>query len=270
MRANDPADLVARVDRLRALLRTPEVRAERNDMDGRMLIEGFIPGREYALEGVMHYGRLHVLAIFDKPDPLDGPFFEETIYLTPSAAAAEVQLAIVDGVARAAEAIGLTHGPVHAECRVNDAGVFVLEVAARPIGGLCARAVRLQGRRPLEEALLRHALGESPEGWTREDVASGVMMIPIPRRGTLRGVEGADRAREVPHVEDVRITAKPDQLLLPLPEGASYLGFIFARADQPSDVEGALREAHARLHFTIDPEFPVNVPPAMDYTSQYG
>ena len=144
MRANDAAEFAAGLERLRALLRAPEIRAERNDAHERMLVEGFIPGREYALEGLMHYGRLHVLAIFDKPDPLDGPFFEETIYLTPSAAAAEAQLAIVESVARAAEAIGLTHGPVHAECRVNDAGVFVLEVAARPIGGLCARALRLQ------------------------------------------------------------------------------------------------------------------------------
>ena len=268
MRANDPGEFAARLKRLRALLRTPEIRAERNEAHERMLIEGFIPGREYALEGLMHYGRLHVLTIFDKPDPLDGPFFEETIYLTPSAA--EVQLAIVEAVARAAEAIGLTHGPIHAECRVNDAGVFVLEVAARPIGGLCARAVRLQPSRPLEEALLRHALGESPEGWRREEAASGVMMIPIPRRGTLRRVEGADQARKVSHVEDVRITAKPDQLLVPLPEGASYLGFIFARADQPSDVERALREAHARLHFTIDAEFPVIAPSGMQYNSRHG
>ena len=110
----------------------------------------------------------------------------------------------------------------------------------------------------------------SPEGWRREEAASGVMMIPIPRRGTLRRVEGADQARKVSHVEDVRITAKPDQLLVPLPEGASYLGFIFARADQPSDVERALREAHARLHFTIDAEFPVIAPSGMQYNSRHG
>ena len=270
MRANDPAELAACLERLRALLCAPEFRAARDEAHERMLIEGFLTGREYALEGLMHYGRLHVLAIFDKPDPLDGPFFEETIYLTPSAAAAEVQLAIVEGVAQAAEAIGLTHGPIHAECRVNDAGVFVLEVAARPIGGLCARAVRLQPSRSLEEALLRHALGESPEGWRREEAASGVMMIPIPRRGALRGVEGVDEARAVPHVEDVRITAKPDQLLVPLPEGASYLGFIFARADQPSDVDRALREAHARLQFTIAPDLPVTASPGIRYNSLHG
>jgi hypothetical protein len=220
--------------------------------------------------------------MFDKPDPLDGPFFEETIYVTPSRASDPVQHEIIRTVGRAAEAIGLHHGPIHAECRANDRGVFVLEVAARPIGGLCSRALRFNGvgrifpmaqsadksaenaresaeksTRPhcsLEELLLRHALGEPIAQWTREADASGVMMIPIPRRGVFRSVSGADEARALPNIEDVRITAKPDQLLVPLPEGASYLGFIFARAAAPDDVERALRGAHARLTFTIDPE----------------
>jgi hypothetical protein len=174
-------------------------------------------------------------------------------------------------VDRAAHALGLRHGPLHAECRVNEAGVFVLEVAARPIGGLCARALRFDkrdgkagvGSQPdsssvsLEELLLRHALGESPEGWARETAASGVMMIPIPRRGVFRGVAGLEAARRVPFIDDLQITAKVDQLLLPLPEGASYLGFIFARARTPAQVDQALRAAHARLEFSIDPELRV-------------
>src|SRR5207244_9862855 len=138
MRADDPTTFGAAFERLRALLRTPEVRAERNEAHDTVLVEGFIPGREYAVEGLLQRGALNVLAIFDKPDPLDGPFFEETIYVTPSCAPADVQARIVSAVASAAAAIGLQHGPVHAECRVNDEGVFVLEAAARPIGGLCA------------------------------------------------------------------------------------------------------------------------------------
>jgi hypothetical protein len=265
----------------------PEVRAERDDAHETALVEGFIPGREYAIEGLLHHGRLHLLAIFDKPDPLDGPFFEETIYVTPSVASAAVQDAIVETVRRAASAIGLHHGPIHAECRVNDHGVFVLEVAARPIGGLCARALRFaragtrdsgigipipspESQVPLEERLLRHALGEDPAPYRREAFASGVMMIPIPRRGILRGVVGVDAARQVPHVDDVRITAKADQLLVPLPEGASYLGFIFARAERGGDVERALRAAHARLTFTIEPEFPVIGPGQIHYNLQHG
>jgi hypothetical protein len=279
MRVDDEAGLVAAFHRLRALLQAPDVRSERSDVHDVALIEGFIEGREFALEGLMTDGVMQTLAIFDKPDPLDGPFFEESIYLTPSAEPPEAQGAMVDTVARAAAAIGLRHGPVHAECRVNARGVFVLEVAARPIGGLCARALRFEraaaenegqtlvfsgtsrkrGSDPhffasLEELLLRHALGEPTDPWEREAAASGVMMIPIPRRGVFRGVSGIDEARGVPGIDDVRITAKPDQVLVPLPEGSSYLGFIFARAKTVRDADAALRAAHARLAFSIETE----------------
>ena len=278
MRADDPAAFAIAFDRLRALLRSPEVRAERNEAHATALVEGFIPGREYAVEALLHHGVLHVLAIFDKPDPLDGPFFEETIYVTPSSSPADLQRRIVQAVGDAATAIGLYHGPVHAECRVNDEGVFVLEVAARPIGGLCARALRFtQTARPkppvpspLEELLLRHALGDDPGAWCRERDASGVMMIPIPRRGMLRGVDGVDAAAAVPDIDHISITAKPDQLLVPLPEGASYLGFIFARASSGSAVEQALRAAHARLTFTIDPDVPVLTAAQIHYNLQHG
>jgi biotin carboxylase len=255
MRADNPDELAAAFARLQALMQQPEVRAERNDAHATALVEGFIPGREYAIEAVMQHGALQVLAIFDKPDPLDGPFFEETIYVTPSAAPESTQRAIVDTVTRAAQALGLHHGPIHAECRVNDHGVFVLEVAARPIGGLCARALRFQSANQqsavsLEELLLRHAVGEAV-ACEREASASGVMMIPIPRAGMLRSVDGVDEARHVDGIEEIHITAKPDQLLVPLPEGASYLGFIFARAAHAADVERALRGAHARLSYKI-------------------
>jgi len=264
IRADDRVSLAHAFTRLRALLESPDVRAERNDAHREMLIEGFIPGHEYAVEGVLDRGRLHVLAIFDKPDPLDGPFFEETIYVTPPSIGADEQVSIARAVEDAAAALGLHHGPIHAECRVNPQGVFVLEVAARPIGGLCARAVRLESaiRNPqsamtLEEALLRHALGESPDEWVRERSASGVMMIPIPKRGILRGVSGIDAARAAIGVEDVRITAKMEQLLVPLPEGASYLGFIFARGATADEVVDALRISHGALRFAIDAEFRV-------------
>jgi hypothetical protein len=267
MRVENGTALVTAFHRLRALLDGPDLRGEPSDTRDLALVEGFVEGREFALEALMHHGTLHLLAIFDKPDPLDGPFFEETLYVTPSTASADAQRAMTAAVDQAARALGLRHGPVHAECRVNEAGVFVLEVAARPIGGLCARALRFDRRgdpsRPvspaisLEELLLRHALGESPEDWARETPASGVMMIPIPRRGVFRGVAGLDAAGRVPFIDDVRITAKVDQLLLPLPEGATYLGFIFAHATTPAQVDQALRAAHARLEFSFDPELRV-------------
>jgi hypothetical protein len=166
--------------------------------------------------------------------------------------------AAVDAACRA---LGLTHGPIHAECRVNDHGVFILEVAARPIGGICARALRFRGPRgataTLEALLLRHAIGDRVERWTLEPGASGVMMVPIPGPGVLRGVEGAERARAVPGIDDVVVTAKVDQTLVPLPEGATYLGFIFARGDRPSEVESALRTAHACLEVRMDRAIPV-------------
>jgi biotin carboxylase len=275
MRVNDEDELATAFERLRALMRSPDIRAERDEAHEIVLVEEFIPGREYAVEGLMHHGQLRVLAVFDKPDPLEGPFFEETIYVTPPAIPGADERAICDAIERAAKAIGLHHGPLHAECRVNADGVFVLEVAARPIGGLCARALRFdcpQSTVPcaLEELLLRHALGEAVHTWPRERDASGVMMIPIPRRGIYREVSGVDAARAVPGVEDVRITAKADQLLVPLPEGASYLGFIFARAERAADAERALRAAHSRLTFEIDPEFPVLSAAQINYNSSHG
>jgi biotin carboxylase len=273
IRADDPDGFLIAFERLRALLRLPEIRADRNEAHDRILVEGFIPGREFALEGLLHHGALRVLALFDKPDPLDGPFFEETIYVTPSSAPGDVATSIAEAVARAAAAIGLRHGPIHAECRLNEHGVFVLEVAARPIGGLCGGALRFeeQGVSPppfsLEELLLRHALGEAPDAWSREPRASGVMMIPIPARGVYRGVSGVEDARAVDGVDRVIVTAKADQLLVPLPEGASYLGFIFARGETRDAVERSLRMAHGRLGFTIETEVRLE---KVSYTAFHG
>lgn len=274
MRVDTPGEFVAAFERLRRLLQSPDVRLERDEAHEMAMIESFIPGREFAVEGLLDRGALRVLAIFDKPDPLDGPFFEETIYVTPSGAPETIQRAIEDAVGAAAAALGLRHGPIHAECRVESRGslhgppVYVLEVAARPIGGLCSRALRFSGqpaagRRQeateisLEEVLLRHALGEDVSGFTREADASGVMMIPIPQRGIYRGVEGVEDARAVQGIDEIQITMKPDAVLVPLPEGKSYLGFIFARAAAPDAVERALRDAHARLQFVIERDVPV-------------
>lgn len=273
IRADTRDEFVAAFDRVVALLQQADVRLERDAAHDALMIESFIPGREYALEGLLDRGALRTLAIFDKPDPLDGPFFEETIYVTPSELASADQERVSDAVARAARALGLSHGPVHAEVRVNDEGIFVLEVAARPIGGLCSRALRFTGlprRSPpatepraesggmsLEELLLRHALGEDVAHIVREAVASAVMMIPIPARGIYRSVSGVEDACRMSGIDAVHITAKPDQMLIPLPEGKSYLGFIFARAARAADVVDALRHAHSRLRFTIERSLPI-------------
>jgi biotin carboxylase len=253
IRADSPAEWAAAFDRISALLARVDVRAARTGLENMVLVERFIAGREFAVEGVLTDGALQVFTIFDKPDPLDGPFFEETIYVTPSALDPESQSQLVAIIQEATDALGLWHGPVHAECRVGPGGVFVLEVAARPIGGLCSRALRFADGSSLEHVLLRHAIGEDVWTSSREAAASAVMMIPIPRRGWLRRVDGEKEARAVPNVEEVHVTARPGQLLETLPEAGSYLGFIFARAASTVDAEAAVRAAHAQLSFIIEP-----------------
>ena len=260
IRADTPTQMVAAFQRVSTLLSRFDIRAQRSGSEGELLIESFIPGHEYAIEGVVTDGRVRAFAVFDKPDPLDGPFFEESIYVTPAAISAGTGRAILDAVQDASSALGLRHGPFHAECRVNADGVYVLEVAARPIGGLCSRVLRLVSGgeiHSLEHVLLRHALGHDVSRESRETEAAAVMMIPIPCRGVFKSVSGEDAARLVPFVEGVQITARLDQLLEPLPEAGSYLGFIFARAPLPGQAEAAVREAHGRLTFSIVP--PIDV-----------
>ena len=261
IRADSSEQLVAAVKRIRALLARPDLRAQRSGLLDEVIVEGYLEGQEYAVEGVLTDGQLRILAVFDKPDPLIGPFFEETIYVTPAPISPARERAIAAEVQRATSAVGLVHGPIHAECRVGPGGVVMLEVAARPIGGACSKVLRFQNGAgeivSLEEILLRHACGDDVSGYVREPRASGVMMIPIPKRGIYKSVAGEPEARAVPDVDQILITAKPDQLLEPLPEGDSYLGFIFAGAADANTVVAALRAAHKQLAFTIQPELPV-------------
>jgi biotin carboxylase len=251
IRADSPTEFAAAFARISTLLARVDVRAARTGLEDILLVERFIRGREFAIEGVLTAGRLQVFTIFDKPDPLDGPFFEETIYVTPSSLGPASQLQLAQTVQQSADALGLWQGPIHAECRVGPDGIFVLEIAVRPIGGLCSKALRFADGSSLEAVLLRHAIGEDVSPATRERVASSVMMIPIPSRGVLGRVDGEAEARQVAYVEDVQVTARMGQLLEPLPEAGSYLGFIFARAAAAADAEAAVRAAHARLSFTI-------------------
>ncbi len=246
IRADNPAEFVTAFRRIEKLLADPDIARLHEDQDRYLQVESFIEGREFALEGLLTHGRLRVLAIFDKPDPLDGPFFEETIYVTPSREDPSTVRAIIQTTEAAVRSLGLSHGPIHAEMRVNATGVWMLEVAARPIGGLCARV--LPG---LEEVILRHAAGVDPGGLAMRSPAAAVMMIPIPREGIYVNTGGLEAARAQPGIEDVIITAKQGQKLVPLPEGASYLGFIFARGETPDAVETALRNAHQQLDFEI-------------------
>jgi biotin carboxylase len=258
IRADDPASFVAAWRRIERILSSARSERRPSDPEGSrsLLVEGFVPGAEVALEGLLRGGELETLALFDKPDPLDGPFFEETIYVTPSRHPPALQAEVARVTAAAARALGLAEGPVHAELRLSPAGPVVLEVAARTIGGLCARTLRFGAGIALEDLVVAHAMGLPLRTVERERRAAGVMMIPIPRRGVLRGVGGIDAARAVPLVEDVVITIPEGREVEPLPEGDAYLGFLFARGEGPAEVERALREAHRALEIDITPALP--------------
>ena len=251
MRANDPVSFERALARLARMLQSKSAAEECGDLVDRYLVEGFIPGVEVALEGLLRDGELHTLAVFDKPDPLDGPFFEETIYVTPSRLPDEDVQEVVETARRSAEALGLRDGPLHAELRLNDAGAWPVDVAARTIGGLCARTLRFGAGMSLEEIVLRHAIDAPLETLNREVTAAGVMMMPIVGRGRIRAIVGLDEAAAVPLIEDIEMEARVGDMLIPLPEGANYPGFIFARGEDPAEVESALREAWSKIAFVL-------------------
>ena len=251
IRADTPAEFIEAFQRTTKLLHTLQ---ESDDPPAQyLLVEDYIPGIEVALEGILLDGELKTLALFDKPDPLEGPFFEETLYVTPSRLSMDIQEALHRATAEAADALGLRHGPIHAELRYNDKGAHLIEIAARTIGGLCARTLRFGTGMSLEELVIRHAIGQPVEALQREQHAAGVMMIPVPKAGILGEVRGKTAAHCVDGIVEVNITIPVGGEVVPLPEGARYLGFIFARADTPEVVEAALREAHRRLEFVILP-----------------
>jgi biotin carboxylase len=261
IRANSPEEFQAAVARIKDLLESPEVKATREPELDRLLVERYIPGAEVAVEGLLTRGKLRILGVFDKPDPLEGPYFEETIYVTPSRLPDEMYDRLLDCAEQTVQALGLTHGPVHAEFRINDEGPWVLEAAPRPIGGLCSRALRFGPKRIfLEELLVRHAMGMQGTDLDREDGASGVMMIPVPKTGVLEKVEGEEQARRTPGIEDVQITARLHDVIAAWPEGAAYLGFLFAHGKSPEEAEAALRLAHSQLKFEIIEQLPVQHP----------
>jgi len=255
IRADNPDQFLAAIARIKTILASTDAR---EDAASHILVEDYIPGHEVALEGLLQRGRLAVLALFDKPDRLEGPYFEETIYVTPSRLPPAVQADITATVSRALEALGLREGPIHAELRVNDEGAWLIEVAARSIGGLCSRALDFGAGGRLEDLIIRHAMALPPATGNPNNpdnpdcAASGVMMIPIPGPGVLRGVQGLDAAREVMGIQDALISIPLGDTLVPVPDGDRYLGFIFASGDTPQAVETALRLAHGKLEFLIE------------------
>jgi len=256
IRVNNSTELNQGIQRIQAMLQQ-ETQLDA-DVARLLLVEAFIPGTEVAVEGMLTAGKLHILTVFDKPDPLDGPFFEETYYTTPSRHTSDALANLEQTVQAACAAYGLREGPVHAECRLNKDGVWLLEVAARTIGGLCGRLLQFGTGYSLEELVLAQAMGKNlPIEMAQQ--GAGVLMIPIPKAGILKRVEGILAAQRIPYIESVEIQIREGHELVPLPEGSSYLGFIFARAPSAAQAEAALRAAHACLNIVVAPLWKVNV-----------
>ncbi len=251
IRADNPASFLAAFKRIKHLLNHPDTIRRKGKSPEEILIEQYIPGQEVALEGLLNNGVLSCLALFDKPDPLEGPYFEETLYVTPSRLPQALQEKVITAVSAGTKALGLKEGPVHAEIRVNGNTPVVIEIAARSIGGRCASVLRFGTGYSLEHIILNHALGSPIPSLQREKQAAGVMMIPIPKAGILKEIQGLTTAKQVEGVIGIEMTSLLGQTLIPLPEGRHYLGFIFAKGPSPEHVEAALRQAHQALSFVI-------------------
>ncbi len=252
IRANTSIEFIDGFNRIKKIL---ELESSRDECDADLLttilVEDYVPGPEFAIEGVLDKGNLTVLALFDKPDPLIGPFFEETIYVTPTSYPDDVQSQIISTVQSACGALGLTHGPVHAEVRLDGDKVVLIDLAGRSIGGQCARTLSFGSGLSLEEIILTHAVGDDINQLNRESSAAGVMMIPIPAAGIFQKVSGVDKAEKISGIESVSIVPTSGDELIPLPDGNEYLGFIFAKGTTAQIVEKSLREAHNQLDFQI-------------------
>jgi biotin carboxylase len=256
IRADTPEEFGRAWSRIREILKQPDAVTRSGNGVAEILIEAYMPGREVAVEGIVVGGELQTLAVLDKPDPMEGPFFEETILVTPSRFPESVQREIISCVQRCVAILGLDDGPVHAELRVDVGRASLLEIAPRSIGGRCSTILRFEPEATVEELILHHALGMPIHEYTRAPGAAGVMMLPISEAGVLRGVGGSEEALDIPGIEGLEITIAVGQRVVPLPEGNRYLGFLFARAATSEQVEAALRLAHARLDVKVEPSRP--------------
>jgi len=244
----------------RGVKRSLRIISEQTDLyeKNHLLLEQFIDGREFAIEGILSDRQLDILAIFDKPDPMEGPYFEETYYISPARISPNERQILIETVQNACRAFGLVTGPVHAECRLNKEGAWLIEMAARTIGGLCSRLLTFGTGYSLEQLVLANAIGlELPQ--ELKDGAAGVLMLPTETAGILRRVEGVMRAEKVPYIDDIEISLREGYRVSPLPEGTSYLGFVFSTAPDSDKVEQALRDAYALLNPVIAPYWPVSM-----------
>lgn len=254
IRVNTPGEFVDAFNQIRRIITDPSNRKKSAETEQQILVEDYIPGTEVAIEGILMNGKFKLLAIFDKPDPLEGPYFVETIYVTPSRYPQDIQVRIIQTTIDAIMALGLTTGPVHAEMRIDEKGTWMLEIAARSIGGLCSRVLKFDDGISLEELILMHAMGKDIRNIDCDQKAAGVMMMPVLQTGILKEVRNMESAKQMPGIENIVITIALERKIEPLPFGSKYLGFIFARGDTPEFVEKSIRKAYNRLKVVIKPQ----------------
>lgn len=249
IRANDYTEFVKAVQRIDSILdHSKQTGFERQHL----LVEAYLDGPEFAIEGFMIEGTFHLLTIFDKPEPMAGPYFEETYYLTPSRLENKCKQTLINEMASCCKAYGLKHGPVHAEARITTSGPVLLELAARTIGGQCGQLIEFSLQQKLEQLVILGMSGRLPEITDKAD-AAGVLMIPITNSGLLKRVEGLTDAMQVNYIKDIEIHIREGYELVPLPEGSSYLGFIFAQAPNYEETFHALKSAYQKLRFVTQP-----------------
>jgi biotin carboxylase len=251
IRANSDKELIEACRRIDSILENAK---QTGYVREHLLVESYLDGAEFAIEGFMINGKFHLLTIFDKPEPLTGPFFEETYYITPSQLDKNEQRGLIDEIIKCCEAYGLTHGPLHAEARITNNGVVLLELAARTIGGQCGQLIEFSLKQKLEELVIQGMCGQLPETPGSSE-AAGVLMIPVTSSGILRRIEGLTAALQVKHIKDIEIHIREGYELVPLPEGSSYLGFIFAQAPDYTQTYEALKIAYRKLKFVTQPNW---------------
>jgi biotin carboxylase len=249
LRADDGAAATDAARRIRQILRVAG-----RPTDEPLLVEAYIPGWELSVDGLLTGGELTITAVFDKPDTPQGPTFEETVLLTPSRLPQPILCEALRTAERAAGALGLRYGPIHAELRLDTRHrgqrPTMLELAARSIGGLCSRALRFLDGASLEQLVLANALDRQVTPHRLAQPA-GVLMLPVERAGVLQAVHGRTQAAAVPGITGLSITTPVGQPVQPLPEGDRYLGFVFAEAATHQEVQEALRAARRRLRVVI-------------------
>ena len=211
--------------------------------DQDLVIEEYIDGKEYALEGTIINSELKKIVIFDKPVEYKHPYFEESIYITPSELSSEAEKRVVSIVDKACKKIGLEDGPVHVEFKINENQIFIIEINPRMIGGLCSRCLSFGlFKVSLEEIILHAFMNNELKNIELLNNYVGVLMIPTPKSGKFISIN-KEELEKIPNISNVEITVPEGSDLLEPPYGDKYLGFAFSQGIDKKTVNESLLTA---------------------------